>query len=215
MTLSIIGFALLLGLIITLEVKSRKREKGNDQKYINITKNALGNQLIKFEEIMQNSQDRLEDAIYRKIAMLYAKGIDSIATIHLKKAKEKGYFDRNFIFEGEEYEFHGFDVIKSNEITIIASPIVPSMKIFFKRITIFKDGLFTALDFTEDNQATLKIDIVEESIDSNLIETRLVKIIEDINNTINKVPSNHFNGLVKADKALKELVVDIRKNICT
>ena len=113
------------------------------------------------------------------------------------------------------YKLAGFDVIGCNEITIIASPIIPSMKIFFKRITIFKDGLFTALDFTEDNQAPLKINIVEESIDSNLIENRLVKIIEDINNTINEVPSNYFEGLAKADKALKELVIDIRNNIHT
>lgn len=210
MTLSIIGFALLLGLIITLEVKSRKREKGNDQKYFDITKKAIGNQLVRFKERIENSQDCLEDQIYRKFAMLYAKGIDSIATIHLKKAKEKGYFDRNFFFEGEEYEFHGFDVIKGNEITIIASPIVPSMKIFFKRITIFKDGLFTALDFKEDVRFHKK-----ESIDSNLIENRLVKIIEDINNTINEVPANYFEGLAKANKALKELVIDIKKNICT
>ena len=113
------------------------------------------------------------------------------------------------------YKLAGFDVIGCNEITIIASPIIPSMKIFFKRITIFKDGLFTALDFTEDNQAPLKINIVEESIDSNLIENRLVKIIEDINNTINEVPSNYVEGLEKADKALKELVIDIRNNIHT
>lgn len=215
MTLFIIGFSLLLGLIITLEVKSRKREKGNDQKYFDITKKALGNQLVKFKEQIENSQDCLEDQIYRKFAMLYAKGIDSIAPIHLKKAKEKGYFDRNFFFEGEEYEFHGFDVIKGNEITIIASPIVPSMKIFFKRITIFKDGLFTALDFTEDSQAPQKIDIVEEPIDSNLIEKRLIKIIEDLNKTLNRVPSEHFDGSLKAAKALKELVIDIKKNIHT
>ena len=152
MTLFIIGFALLLGLIITLEVKSRKREKGNDQKYLNITKNALGNQLIKFEERIQNSQDCLEDEIYRKFAMLYAKGIDSIPTIRLKEAKEKGYFDRIFFFEGAEYEFIGFHIIKDNEITIVASPVIPSINKPFKRITIFKNGLFTALDFIKDEQ---------------------------------------------------------------
>ena len=152
MTLFIIGFALLLGLIITLEVKSRKREKGNDQKYFNITKKALGNQLIKFEERMQNSQDCLEDAIYRKFAMLYAKGIGSIATIRLKEAKEKGYFERIFFFEGEEHEFYRFEIIKDNEITIVASPVIPSINKPFKRITIFKNGLFTALDFVKDEQ---------------------------------------------------------------
>ena len=199
MTLFIIGFALLLGLIITLEVKSRKREKGNDQKYFNITKKALGNQLIKFEERMQNSQDRLEDAIYRKFAMLYAKGIDSIATIRLKEAKEKGYFERIFFFEGEEHEFYRFDVIKDNEITIVASPVIPSINKPFKRITIFKNGLFTALDFVKD----------EQSIDIFSIQTRLKKITDDLCKSL--LTSDSFEASVKDSERLKGLLDEIRK----
>ena len=148
MTLFIIGFALLLGLIITLEVKSRKREKVNKQDYLDILKEVLRES----REQTRESMDCLEDAIYRKFAMLYAKGIDSIATIRLKEAKEKGYFERIFFFEGEEHEFYRFDVIKDNEITIVASPVVPSINKPFKRITIFKNGLFTALDFVKDEQ---------------------------------------------------------------
>ena len=199
MTLFIIGFALLLGLIITLEVKSRKREKENDQRYFDITKNALGNQLIKFEERMQNSQDCLEDAIYRKFAMLYAKGIDSVATIRLKEAKEKGYFDRIFFFEGAEHEFYRFDVIKDNEITIIASPMAPSINKPFKRITIFKNGLFTALDFVKD----------EQSIDIFSIQTRLEKIVDDLRKSLLK--SDSFEGSVKASEKLKVLLNELRK----
>ena len=150
MTLFIIGFALLLGLIITLEVKSRKREKENQQMFFDMAKNTIAYELIKSEDRMKNSQDYLKDEIYLKFAMLYAKGIDSIATIRLKEAKEKGYFNRNFFFRGNEYEFYRFDVINGNEITIIASPIAPSMKFSFERITIFKNGLFTALDFVKD-----------------------------------------------------------------
>ena len=105
MTLFIIGFALLLGLIITLEIKSRKREKGNDQKYFDITKKALGDQLVKFKEQTQNSQDCLEVQIYRKFAMLYAKGIDSIATIRLKEAKEKVILVEISFLKGKNMSF--------------------------------------------------------------------------------------------------------------
>lgn len=199
MTLFIIGFALLLGLIITLEVKSRKREKRNDQKYLNITKNALGNQLIKFEERIQNSQDCLEDDTYRKFAMLYAKGIDSVATIRLKQAKEKGYFDWNFFFKGEEHEFYRFDVVKDNEITIVALPVIPSINKPFKRITIFKNGLFTALDFVKDEQILKqqKPNLVAESIDL---------VIEDIINTkTNDLEvTRTLNQCIEALKLIKE-----------
>ena len=151
MTLFIIGFALLLGLIITLEVKSRKREKGNDQKYFDITKNALGNQLIKFEERMRNSQDCLEDEIYRKFAMLYAKGIDSIATIRLKEAKEKGYFDKIFIHNGKQYKFERFGQIRYDLISIIAKTIgeEPNEIEVFK---IYENGYFIWFDFVKDEQ---------------------------------------------------------------
>ena len=200
MILFIIGFALLLGLIITLEVKSRKREKGNDQKYFDITKNALGNQLIKFEERMQNSQDYLEDEIYRNFATLYAKGIDSLGTIRLKEAKEKGYFDRNFFFEGAEYKFIGFHLINDYEITIIVSPMALSINAPFRRITIFKNGLFTALDFVKD----------EQSIDIFSIQTRLKKITDDLCKSL--LSSDSFEGSVKASEKLKVLLDEIRKN---
>ena len=198
MTLFIIGFALLLGLIITLEVKQRKREKENQQMFFDIATNAIADELIKLEERKQNSQDCLEDKIYLKFAMLYAKGIDSIATIHLKEAKEKGYFDRNFFFKGNEYEFYRFDVINGNEITIIASPIAPSMKFSFKRITIFKNGLFTALDFIKD----------EQSIDIFSIQTRLKKIVDDLCESL--LTSDSFEASVKASERLKGLLDEIR-----
>ena len=200
MTLFIIGFALLLGLIITLEVKSRKREKGNDQKYFDIATNAIADELIKFVEQTRESIDGLGYDTYRKFVMLYAKGIDSIVTIRLKEAKEKGYFERIFFFEGEEHEFYRFDVIKDNEITIVASPVIPSINKPFKRITIFKNGLFTALDFVKD----------EQSIDIFSIQTRLKKITDDLCKSL--LTSDSFEGSVKASERLKVLLDEIRKN---
>lgn len=206
MTLSIIGFALLLGLIITLEIKSRKRGGKDHIRTENLIKDSCNDYRGRSLDDVKN----LRYDIVRDFAMLYIKGVDGIVSKEIIEAKQRGYFDRIFIDKGKQYKFVRFGNIRYDLISIIAKRIdgEPNELAGFK---IYENGYFIWFDFTEDNQAPLKIDIVKESIDSNLIEKRLVKIIEDINNTINEVPSNYFEGLAKADKALKELVIDIKK----
>lgn len=196
MTLFIIGFALLLGLIITLEVKSRKREKESSFRTENLIKESCND----YRGRSLDDVKSLRNEIVRDSAMLYIKGIDAIVSKEIVEAKEIGYFDRNFFFEGAEYKFIGFHLIKDYEITIIVSPIALSINAPFRRITIFKNGLFTALDFVKD----------EQSIDIFSIQTRLKKITDDLCKSL--LSSDGFEASVKASERLKGLLDEIRKN---
>lgn len=205
MTLFIIGFALLLVLIITLEVKSRKRE----HEILIRTENLIKDYCNDYRGRSLDDVKNLRHDIIRDFATLYIKGVDGIVSKEIIEAKERGYFDKTFIHNGKQYKFERLGQIRYGLISIIAKPIgeEPNEVEVFK---IYENGYFIWFDFKEEDMFHK-----EESIDSNLIEKRLVKTIEDINNTINEVPSNYFEGLVKTDKALKELVIDIKKNIYT
>ena len=205
MTLSIIGFALLLGLIITLEIKSRKREHEISIRTENLIKDSCNDYRGRSLDDVKN----LRYDIVRDFAMLYIKGVDGIVSKEIIEAKERGYFDRRFIHNGKQYKFERFGQIRYDLIYIIAKRIdgEPNELAGFK---IYENGYFIWFDFKEEAWFHKK-----ESIDSTLIVNRLVKIIEDLNKTLNRVPSEHFDGSLKASKALKELVIDIKKNICT
>ena len=205
MILSIIGFALLLGLIITLEVKSRKREHEISIRTENLIKDYCNDYRGRSLDDVKN----LRYDIVRDFAMLYIKGVDGIVSKEIIEAKERGYFDRRFIHNGKQYKFERFGQIRYDLISIIAKRIDGEHD-ELAGFKIYENGYFIWFDFKEEAWFHKK-----ESIDSNLIENRLVKIIEDIKNTINEVPANYFEGLAKTDKALKELVIDIKNNIHT
>ena len=196
MTLFIIGFALLLGLIITLEVKSRKREREISIRTENLIKDYCNDYRGRSLDDVKN----LRYDIVRDFAMLYIKGVDGIVSKEVIEAKERGYFDRRFIHNGKQYKFERFGNIRYDLISIIAKCIdgEPNELAGFK---IYENGYFIWFDFKEEAWFHK-----EESIDSNLIENRLVKIIEDLNKTLNRVPSEHFDGSLKAAKALKDEV---------
>ena len=140
---------------------------------------------------------------------MYIKGVDGIVSKEIIEAKERGYFDRIFIHNGKQYKFERFGQIRYDLISIIAKRIDGEHD-ELAGFKIYENGYFIWFDFKEEAWFHKK-----ESIDSNLIANRLVKIIEDLNKTLNRVPSEHFDGSLKAAKALKELVIDIKKNIHT
>ena len=195
MTLFIIGFALLLGLIITLEVKSRKREKESSFR----TKNLIKESCNDYRGRSLDDVKSLRNEIARDSAMLYIKGVDAIVSKEIIEAKERGYFDRNFFFEGAEYKFIGFHLIKDYEITIIVSPIALSINAPFRRITIFKNGLFTALDFVKDEQ------ILKHQKPNQAAESIGLVIEEIINTKTNDFEvTRTLNQCIEALKLIKE-----------
>ena len=168
MTLFIIGFALLLGLIITLEVKSRKREKESSFRTENLIKESCND----YRGRSLDDVKSLRDEIVQDSAMLYIKGVDAIVSKEIIEAKEIGYFDKIFIHNGKQYKFERFGQIRYDLITIIAKTIdgEPHGLAGFK---IYENGYFIWFDFVKDeqilkqqkpNQATESIDLVIEEI---------------------------------------------------
>ena len=98
MTLSIIGFALLLGLIITLEVKSKKREHEISIRTENLIKDYCNDYRGRSLDDVKN----LRYDIVRDFATLYIKGVDGIVSKEIIEAKERGYFDKTFIHNGKQ-----------------------------------------------------------------------------------------------------------------
>ena len=119
MTLFIIGFALLLGLIITIEVKSRKREKESSFRTENLIKESCND----YRGRSLDDVKHLRNEIVRDSSMLYIKGVDAIVSKEIIEAKERGYFDKIFIHNGKQYKFERFGQIRYDLITIIAKTI--------------------------------------------------------------------------------------------
>ena len=195
MTLFIIGFALLLGLIITLEVKSRKREKESSFRTENLIKESCND--YRGRSLYDAKNIRTE--IVRYSAMLYIKGVDAIVSKEVIEAKERGYFDKIFIHNGKQYKFESFGQIIHDIISIIAKSLdgEPGGLEVFK---IYENGYFIWFDFVKD----------EQSIDIFSIQTRLKKIVDDLCKSL--LTSDSFGGSVKASERLKGLLDEIRKN---
>ena len=147
MTLFIIGFALLLGLIITLEVKSRKREKESSFRTENLIKEYCND----YRGRSLDDVKHLRQEIERDSAMLYIKGVDAIVSKEIIEAKERGYFDKIFIHNGKQYKFERFGQIKYGFISIIAKSleVEPDGLAGFK---IYENGYFIWFDFVKDEQ---------------------------------------------------------------
>ena len=147
MTLFIIGFALFLGLIITLEVKSRKREKESSFRTENLIKKSCNDYRGRSLDDVKN----LRNEIVRDSAMLYIKGVDGIVSKEIIEAKEIGYFDKIFIHNGKQYKFERFGQIRYDLISIIAKTIgeEPNNLAGFK---IYENGYFIWFDFVKDEQ---------------------------------------------------------------
>ena len=193
MTLFIIGSALLLGLIITLEVKSRKREKESSFRTENLIKESCNDYRGRSLDDVKN----LRSEIVRDLAMLYTKGVDAIVSKEIIEAKERGYFDKIFIHNGKQYKFERFGQIRYDLISIIAKTIgeEPNEIEGFK---IYENGYFIWFDFVKD----------EQSIDIFSIQTRLKKITDDLCKSL--LTSDSFGGSVKASERLKGLLDEIR-----
>ena len=193
MTLFIIGFALLLGLIITLEVKSRKREKESSLRTENLIKESCNDYRGRSLHDVKN----IRDEIVRNSAMLYIKGVDAIVFKEIIEAKEIGYFDKIFIHNGKKYKFEGFGQIRYDLISIIAKSLdgEPNRLAAFK---IYENGYFIWFDFVKD----------EQPIDIFSIQTRLKKITDDLCKSL--LSSDSFEGSVKASERLKGLLDEIR-----
>ena len=193
MTLFIIGFALLLGLIITLEVKSRKREHEISIRTENLIKESCND----YRGRSLDDIKHLRNEIVRNSAMLYTKGVDSIVSKEIIEAKERGYFDKIFIHNGKQYKFERFGQIRYDLISIIAKTIgeEPNEIEVFK---IYENGYFIWFDFVKD----------EQSIDIFSIQTRLKKITDDLCKSL--LTSDSFGGSVKASERLKGLLDEIR-----
>ena len=148
MTLFIIGFALLLGLIITLEVKSRKREHEISIRTENLIKDYCNDYRGRSLDDIKN----LRNEIVRDSAMLYTKGVDAIVSKEIIEAKERGYFDKTFIHNGKQYKFERFGQIRYDLISIIAKTIgeEPNEIEVFK---IYENGYFIWFDFVKDEQS--------------------------------------------------------------
>ena len=194
MTLFIIGFALLLGLIITLEVKSRKREKESSFRTENLIKESCND----YRGRSLDDVKSLRNEIVRDSAMLYIKGVDGIVSKEIIEAKERGYFDKIFIHNGKQYKFERFGQIRYDLITIIAKSLdgEPYGLAGFK---IYENGYFIWFDFVKD----------EQSIDIFSIQTRLKKITDDLCKSL--LTSDSFEASVKASERLKGLLDEIRK----
>ena len=147
MTLFIIGFALLLGLIITLEVKSRKREKESSFR----TENLIEESCNDYRGRSLDDVKHLRNEIVRDSATLYIKGVDAIVSKEIIEAKERGYFDKIFIHNGKQYKFEGFGLIRYDLISIIAKSLdgEPNRLAVFK---IYENGYFIWFDFVKDEQ---------------------------------------------------------------
>ena len=193
MTLFIIGFALLLGLIITLEVKSRKREKESSFRTENLIKESCNDYRGRSLDDVKN----LRNEIVRNSAMLYIKGVGAIVSKEIIEAKEKGYFDKTFIHNGKQYKFEHLGQIRYDLISIIAKTIdgEPNGLEVFK---IYENGYFIWFDFVKD----------EQSIDIFSIQTRLTKITDDLCKSL--LTDDSFGGSVKASERLKGLLDEIR-----
>ena len=193
MTLFIIGFALLLGLIITLEVKSRKREKESSFRTENLIKESCNDYRGRSLDDVKN----LRNEIVRDSATLYIKGVDAIVSKEVIEAKEIGYFDKIFIHNGKQYKFERFGQIKYGFISIIAKTIggEPNRLEVFK---IYENGYFIWFDFVKD----------EQSIDIFSIQKRLKKIVDDLCKSL--LTSDSFEASVKASERLKGLLDEIR-----
>ena len=193
MTLFIIGFALLLGLIITLEVKSRKRERKSSLRKEELIKESCND----YRGRSLDDIKHLRNEIVRNSAMLYTKGVDAIVSKEIIEAKERGYFDKIFIHNGKQYKFERFGQIRYDLIYIIAKNIgeEPNEIECFK---IYENGYFIWFDFVKD----------EQSIDIFSIQTRLKKITDDLCKSL--LTSDSFGGSVKASERLKGLLDEIR-----
>ena len=193
MTLFIIGFALLLGLIITLEVKSRKRERKSSLRKEELIKESCND----YRGRSLDDIKHLRNVIVRDLAMLYTKGVDAIVSKEIIEAKERGYFDKTFIHDGKQYKFERFGQIRYDLISIIAKTIgeEPNEIECFK---IYENGYFIWFDFVKD----------EQSIDIFSIQTRLKKITDDLCKSL--LTSDSFGGSVKASERLKGLLDEIR-----
>ena len=193
MTLFIIGFALLLGLIITLEVKSRKRERKSSLRKEELIKESCND----YRGRSLDDIKHLRNEIVRNSAMLYTKGVDAIVSKEIIEAKERGYFDKIFIHNGKKYKFERFGQIRYDLIYIIAKNIgeEPNEIECFK---IYENGYFIWFDFVKD----------EQSIDIFSIQTRLKKITDDLCKSL--LTSDSFGGSVKASERLKGLLDEIR-----
>ena len=193
MTLFIIGFALLLGLIITLEVKSRKREHEISIRTENLIKDYCNDYRGRSLDDVKN----LRYDIVRDFAMLYIKGVDGIVSKEIIEAKERGYFDRRFIHNGKQYKFERFGQIRYDLISIIAKRIDGEHD-ELAGFKIYENGYFIWFDFVKD----------EQSIDIFSIQTRLKKITDDLCKSL--LTSDSFGGSVKASERLKGLLDEIR-----
>ena len=193
MTLFIIGFALLLGLIITLEAKSRKRERKSSLRKEELIKESCNDYRGRSLDDVKN----LRNEIVRDSAMLYIKGVDAIVPKEIIEAKERGYFDKIFIHNGRQYKFERFGQIRYDLISIIAKNIgeEPNNLACFK---IYENGYFIWFDFVKD----------EQSIDIFSIQTRLKKIVDDLCKSL--LTSDSFEASVKASERLKGLLDEIR-----
>ena len=193
MTLFIIGFALLLGLIIALEVKSRKRERKSSLREEELIKEFCND----YRGRSLDDIKHLRNEIVRDSAMLYTKGVDAIVSKEIIEAKERGYFDKTFIHNGKQYKFECFGQIRYDLIFIIAKTIgeEPNEIEGFK---IYENGYFIWFDFVKD----------EQSIDIFSIQTRLKKITDDLCKSL--LTSDSFGGSVKASERLKGLLDEIR-----
>ena len=193
MTLFIIGFALLLGLIITLEAKSRKRERKSSLRKEELIKESCNDYRGRSLDDVKN----LRNEIVRDSAMLYIKGVDAIVPKKIIEAKERGYFDKIFIHNGRQYKFERFVQIRYDLISIIAKTIgeEPNILVDFK---IYENGYFIWFDFVKD----------EQSIDIFSIQTRLKKIVDDLCKSL--LTSDSFEASVKASERLKGLLDEIR-----
>ena len=147
MTLFIIGFALLLGLIITLEAKSRKRERKSSLRKEELIKEYCNDYRGRSLDDVKN----LRNEIVRDSAILYIKGVDAIVSKEIIEAKERGYFDKIFIHSGKKYKFEGFGQIRYDLISIIAKSLdgEPNRLAVFK---IYENGFFIWFDFLKDEQ---------------------------------------------------------------
>ena len=148
MTLFIIGFSLLLGLIITLEVKSRKRERKSSLRKEELIKESCND----YRGRSLDDIKHLRNEIVRNSAMLYTKGVDAIVSKEIIEAKERGYFDKTFIHNGKQYKFERFGQIRYDIISIIAKTIgeEPNEIEGFK---IYENGYFIWFDFVKDEQS--------------------------------------------------------------
>lgn len=193
MTLFIIGFALLLGLIITLEAKSRKRERKSSLRKEELIKESCNDYRGRSLDDVKN----LRNEIVRDSAMLYIKGVDAIVSKEIIEAKERGYFDKIFIHNGRQYKFERFGQIRHDLISIIAKSLdgEPGGLAGFK---IYENGYFIWFDFVKD----------EQSIDIFSIQTRLKKIVDDLCKSL--LTSDSFEASVKASERLKGLLDEIR-----